>query len=128
MSVPALVGVLTVLLIIYGLDASLRYSGAGGKYQGTLNKKGAFSKAASPAKGAEHFKSPLIDPANLIPSRMGQFVLSGIMYVENKPQAIINGYVLEEGDKINGATIIAIEKDCVLLNLNNSDIRLDMSE
>lgn len=127
LSVPALTGVLLVLLIIYGLDASVRYSGTNSKYPGTVNKKSASSKVVSSAKVRDHFASPLIDPANLIPSRMGQFVLSGIMYVENRPQAIINGYVLEEGDKINGATILVIEKDCVLLNLNNSDIRLDIS-
>jgi hypothetical protein len=116
-----------VLLIIYGLDLSLRHSGANNKNPVALNKKSVSSKAGSSAKTRDRFASPLMDPAKLIPSRMGQFVLSGIMYVENKPQAIINGYVLEEGDKINGATILAIEKDCVLLNLNNSDIRLDLN-
>jgi len=127
LSVPALVGVLTVLLIIYGLDLSLRHSGANNKNPVALNKKSVSSKAGSSAKTRDRFASPLMDPAKLIPSRMGQFVLSGIMYVENKPQAIINGYVLEEGDKINGATILAIEKDCVLLNLNDSDIRLGLN-
>jgi len=126
LSLPALAGVLMVLLVIYVLDASLRYSGTNSGHTSALNKKNVSSRSVSTAKMRERFASPLIDPANLIPSRMGQFVLSGIMYVENRPQAIINGYVLEEGDKINGATILAIEKDCVLLNLNNSDIRLDM--
>ena len=50
------------------------------------------------------------------------------MYVENKPQAIINGYVLEEGDKINGATVLIIEKDCVLLDVNDANIRLELNK
>lgn len=128
LSVPALVGVLTVLLMIYGLDLSLRYSGKNKASAGVSNKKAVSSKAVSSSRLKERFSSPLIDPANLIPSHMGQFTLSGIMYVENKPQAIINGYVMEEGDKINGATILAIEKDCVLLSMSEKEnIRLDIS-
>ena len=43
-------------------------------------------------------------------------------------KAIINGRVLEEGDKINGATVLMIEKDCVLLDLNETNIRLDINK
>lgn len=54
------------------------------------------------------------------------FVLNGTMYLDAKPQAIINGYILEEGDVINGATVMVIDKDYVLLNLKDDKLKLDL--
>lgn len=59
-------------------------------------------------------------------SRPPNFVLNGVMYLDGKPQAIINGYMLEEGDMLNGATVMLIDKDYVLLNLNDSKIKVKM--
>lgn len=55
-----------------------------------------------------------------------KFILNGIMYLENKPLAIINGYILEEGDSLNGATVLAIDKDYVLLNVKDDKVRLNL--
>jgi hypothetical protein len=52
------------------------------------------------------------------------FVLSGIMYLDGKPQAIINGSILEEGDSINDATVVLIDRDYVLLNVKDSKVKL----
>ena len=67
-------------------------------------------------------------PVDLGSSVRPAFILSGIMYLEDKPQAIINGHVLEEGDKISGATVLVIEKDCVLLDLNDTNIKVELSK
>lgn len=124
-----LVGVLTILFLIYGIKLSLQYSRPDGKKDITAPAISVpETKAATPSavKASEPIKAPKIEPVNLMPSRPPTFVLNGIMYVESRPQAIINGYVLEEGDKINGATVLVIEKDCVLLDINNANMKLEM--
>jgi hypothetical protein len=122
MRLPALVSILTILLIVYGLNVSLRYS----KNQGKEMKMSVVS--AHTAKEADPIRPPNIGTINPMVGWSSAFALSGIMYVEKKPQAIINGYVLEEGDKINGATVLAIEKDCVLLGMNDKNVRLELNE
>lgn len=58
-----------------------------------------------------------------------ELVLNGIMYLdENKPQAVINGYILEEGDTINGATVMLIDKDYVLMNSSDSKVKLRLNK
>jgi len=52
------------------------------------------------------------------------FVLSGVMLLESGPRAIINGSVVEEGDKIGGASVELIEREMVLLNYNNEKLTL----
>lgn len=56
------------------------------------------------------------------------FILNGIMYMDDKPFAILNGYILEEGDELNGATVMAIERDYVLLNLKDNKIKLKLNQ
>ena len=130
---PALVSVLVILLLVYGLKASLQYSR---KHDGTpVPVK--QSEEQSPAQKKTIDGSDLnvfgsqthkLDPINFMGPRQSLLVLNGIMYVENRPQAIINGQVLEEGDKVSGATVLAIERDCVLLDLNDTNIRLEINK
>lgn len=123
MRLPALVSILTILLVIYGFKLSLQYSRPHEK------EIGAPSPASAPAsKTAHSFIPSKIGPTSFIPMHLSNFVLSGVMYVENKPQAIINGHVLEEGDKISGATVLVIEKDFVLLDVNDANVRLEMKK
>lgn len=68
--------------------------------------------------------APVPSPAPARP----EFVLNGTMRLDNKLEAIINGYILEEGDTINGATVILIEKDYVLLNLKEEKIKVKLRE
>jgi hypothetical protein len=130
MRLPALVSVLTVLLLIYGLKLSLQYTG-------THNNRVIGTKKAQPVVADKSASSSIsaimenpnkINPINFLEPRKSLFMLSGIMYVAGRPQAIINGQVLEEGDKISGATVLAIEKDCVLLDLNDANMRLEISK
>jgi hypothetical protein len=55
-----------------------------------------------------------------------QFALNGIMYLNDRPQAIINGFTLEEGDTISGATVVRIEKNSVILHMNDVEIMLTL--
>lgn len=132
---PVLTVILIGLLLIYGLKLSLQYSTipekntkVSDKVEATALRHGNTATSPSAAKREDSFNPPKIGPANLITPRPSNFVLNGIMYVENKPQAIINGYVLEEGDKINGAVVLIIEKDCVLLDFNDANIKLELDK
>jgi hypothetical protein len=135
MRLPALVGIFIGLLLVYGLRLSLQYLGmpeksakAPDKVETTAVRQENTAISPSAAKRADSFSLPKMNPVNLITPRPSNFILNGIMYVENKPQAIINGYVLEDGDKINGAIVLAIEKDCVLLDFNDTDIKLELNK
>ena len=120
--VSVLAGILTILLMIYGLSVSEQYFKNHEKDIKTTPVSAPAAKGADPISPA---KTGVINSTIQLPP---VFVLNGIMYVENKPQAIINGYVLEEGDKINGATVLIIEKDCVLLDVNDANIRLELNK
>jgi len=54
--------------------------------------------------------------------------LNGIMYLEERPRAIINGNMVEVGESVNGARINAITNSSVLLNYNDLDITLKLKE
>lgn len=121
MFLPVLVGILTILLALYGLAAAWQYSKKHVK-ENIITKPAPLTPIA---KTIDIPKAVDVAPAVKQPP---VFALNGIMYIENKPQAIINGYILEEGDEINGAKILTIEKDCVLLYLNDSNIKLDLKK
>jgi hypothetical protein len=115
---PALVSVLFVLIIIYGLKSSIQYSAA---HANRIAARNAASQAVP-------LNVPKINPITFGAMRAVGLTLSGIMYVGGRPQAIINGNILEEGDKINGATILAIERDCVLLQMNEESVKLEINK
>ncbi|MDP3791921.1 MAG: hypothetical protein Q8R38_07755 [Candidatus Omnitrophota bacterium] len=125
---PALVGILAILLLAYGLRLSLQYSdrNADKSKRVPVSQESRDASVSAP-KVVEDFTPPKTNPVSFVTKRNPLFNLSGIMYLEDGPQAIINGYVLEEGDKINGATVLVIEKDCVLLDVNNSNVRLELN-
>ncbi|MDD5174576.1 MAG: hypothetical protein WC419_00820 [Candidatus Omnitrophota bacterium] len=50
--------------------------------------------------------------------------LNGIMYLEERPRAIINGNIVEVGESVSGARVDAIKIDSVLLNYNDLEITL----
>ena len=78
-------------------------------------------------KGAEETAKNILPPAAEV-VRLPNFELNGIMYIEERPQAIINGYILQEGDSLSGATVMLIDKDYVLLNVNDSNVRLKLTK
>jgi len=54
----------------------------------------------------------------------GEFMLSGIMYDEKRPMAIINGRLVGVGQRVEGREIMAIHKDGVRLDGRRSFLRL----
>jgi hypothetical protein len=52
------------------------------------------------------------------------FNLSGILYDQQKPLAIINGSVMEEGSAIEEAQLLKIHSDYVLLSLEGKEFTL----
>jgi hypothetical protein len=54
--------------------------------------------------------------------------LNGIMYLQDRPRAIINGNMVEAGESVSGARINTITRDSVLLNYNDLEITLKLKE
>lgn len=52
--------------------------------------------------------------------------LSGIVWDGKEPAAIMSGQVVRVGDKIQGRTVVAIEKNRVILNDGTRDIELTL--
>ena len=122
----ALLTIFTTLLLAYGFILCLQYIKIPDKVKDQLLNPD--TKQESVPEATDSLKQPKPIPADIAPSVRPAFILSGIMYLEDKPQAIINGHVLEEGDKVNGATVLVIEKDCVLLDLNDTNIKVELSK
>ena len=59
-------------------------------------------------------------------SQPQSFVLNGIMYIKERPRAIINGAVVTEGDVVSGATVTSISESKVLLKYINNDNKVEM--
>lgn len=55
-------------------------------------------------------------------------LLSGILWDEKNPSAIINGRIVGIGDKVDGNTVVSIKQDSVILNDGISDfiLRLEL--
>ena len=60
--------------------------------------------------------------------RPANFILNGIMYIEDGPQAIINGYIVKQGDFVNGAKVADIQRDNVSLDMDGNKINLKLVE
>ena len=61
-------------------------------------------------------KEPAIQP--------NEFTLSGIMHLEDGPRAIINNMRVVEGDDVDGAKVVSITDDTVVLKKQDSEIKL----
>lgn len=76
-----------------------------------------IKKEAKPEKSnLENTELPKIDP--------DKFKVEGLIWGSKFTQAIINGVVLREGDLIDGAEVIKIEKDGVTLDYSGQVIDL----
>lgn len=56
-----------------------------------------------------------------------RFLLNGIMYLDEGPQAIINGAVVKEGDVVNGAAVVKINRNNVLMKFKDEEIVLRLT-
>lgn len=104
-----------------------------------FNRPTAPAKPARPAKPADTapVQTPKVLPAMEpvktqtppeTPARSDApaFNLSGIMYIESAPKAIVNGTMVMEGDIIGGATVKKISKTSVFLTYEDKEIQLSL--
>lgn len=59
-------------------------------------------------------------------SGMPKLVLSGIMYIEGDPRAIVNGYTISEGDFVSGAVLKEIRENSVIFTSNGVEITISL--
>ena len=59
-----------------------------------------------------------------ITTLQNDFVLSGIMHLEDGPRAIINNSSVMTGGYVNGAMVVAINENSVILKKGNAEITL----
>lgn len=57
-----------------------------------------------------------------------RWILSGILYNENNPSAVINKKIVRNGDSINGATVLEIDKNIVKLEKDGLEFRLTVAK
>ena len=73
-------------------------------------------------------ESPFPDKAPALSGKdTARFLLNGIMYLEEGPQAIINGAVVKEGDVVNGAAVMKINRNNVLMKFKDAEIVLRLT-
>jgi hypothetical protein len=53
-------------------------------------------------------------------------VLNGIMYIEGRPRAIVNNFIVEQGDSVLGATVTGIKRESVVLEYEDMEITLNL--
>jgi len=56
----------------------------------------------------------VVTPTTTTPDTTGEFLVKGTIWDDENPLAIINGQILGVGEKIDGATIVEINKDNVV--------------
>lgn len=69
---------------------------------------------------------PSISAGILNLSDRPDLVLNGIMYLEEGPRAIINNFIVEPGDLVNGAKVTKINPKNVILEYGNVEIILNL--
>jgi len=64
----------------------------------------------------DHMKKlkAVVTPTTTTPDTTGEFLVKGTIWDDENPLAIINGQILGVGEKIDGATIVEINKDNVV--------------
>ena len=142
-SLPVLIPAVIVLAITIGLGLKIFFSNKEAPTAKYIVKPDANHKAA--LKDVEPValnrqgmtdtlpenipaKSENTPTARLEASQPADLTLNGIMYIREKPRAIINGNVVEVGESVSGAKVSAINEDRVLLNYNGVEITLKLKE
>ena len=82
---------------------------------------GALRELATPMR---HVKSAFEGNTQVYPN----LALNGIMYLAERPQAIINDSVVTVGDTVGGAKVTRINNSSVLLNYNGLEITLTLTQ
>ena len=79
-------------------------------------------------KPADEGNAPPLDFAARPKQVPPNLILNGIMYLEERPQAIINDSVVGVGDMVSGAKVLSIDKASVFLSFNDMAITLTLKK
>ncbi len=63
---------------------------------------------------------------SVVRSQPPKLVLNGIMHLETGARAVINNNIVQEGDMIDGATVVLINRNSVILKYNSLEITLNL--
>jgi len=136
------VGVLAVVLILAFVRVNRRASAKGSKPEATpafdikaaRNRIGAMRSGAKTALKKEIGRNPLIRPPDVAgvdryPQQAttkagGKLALEGIILDGKENLAIISGAVVGQGETVDGARVLKIDKDSVILLKDGSEIEL----
>ena len=89
-------------------------------------------KQTKPAIKASPLKEAILDkpkkqvPEEPMPKKVSGFQLSGIIYNPNKPKAIINDILAGVGDDVDGAKVLKITEEKVVLEHKGREVILNM--
>jgi type II secretory pathway component PulC len=129
---PVLISAVIMLTITIGLGLKSFFSNK--KAGRNANHNTALKDTEPPALNQQNKTDKLpestpVKSENTLAARLGapqppDLILNGIMYIREKPRAIINGNVVEVGESVGGAKVNAINEDRVLLNYNGVEITL----
>ena len=90
------------------------YMGVSGRTKHTVVKSDSGVSLQNKKQSATSDTSPVISQQNeTTPSPDSYFVVTGILFSEESPLAMINGNVIREGKSINGVKVIKIQQDSV---------------
>ncbi|HOF18174.1 MAG TPA: hypothetical protein PK082_04635 [Phycisphaerae bacterium] len=102
---------------------------ASGEAPASAKAQSAIAAATKPPAKAPAGKTPPVAAAKATPSKgvdYSRYQLSGVMHGPNGTTAIINGYFLTVGQEIDGAKILRIEQQSVLLELDGQRFTIRM--
>jgi len=86
-----------------------------------------FGELQERTKGLRLGRDPFVYRPMITRQETGSgFRITGILWDENSPQAIINGKVVSIGDKVGANMVIDIKQDGVILNDGFSDFELKL--
>ena len=128
--------VLALLSLAYGLSAPVkgrgRVTGNKGIDRRNSSLEVSFDKNVASVKRDAKRTAYETWPRNPFSFRQpamkdnSKFVLNGILWDNERPQAIINNDIINLGDEIGGFKVITINEDSVVLNDGGNDIELKL--
>ncbi len=85
----------------------------------------AYDRAEEEVKNMVIERDPFSPPVRPV---RDSFILSGILWDERNPTAVINNEIVQIGQKINGKTIVDIQKSKVIVNEGKENIEIKLYE
>ncbi len=120
-----------ILIFIILLCALIVFSGFAVKYFSRVPPVAKAAKAVEPVNTVK-LPEPPPKPDPVVPQVIPEepappapvLILSGIMHPKSGPRALINNMTVSEGEFVEGAKVVAISDDRVILKRKDSEITL----